>query len=229
MRETMGRRAQSTPRGEVRTTQATVSLSFTDAQLTAIDAALTSWRRSSLAGLIGLINDERRTLMKMGSKSETFCLQTMSPLTQNPQLVSPSHYARRICDSHCANPAQPRARSRIRPLHRERHTPRLDCQTFCSERQPHGSTRRAFRSMCEPLRSTIRAKGSAGDVLFLASRALRSKRRASCVIVHIPRSTRRANVLKRRALRLPFDDPNANARARRRRVRTNRTAAQRTG
>jgi len=70
-------------------TQATVSLSFTDAQLTAIDAAL-SELETQFAGLIGLTNDERRALMKMGNKSETFCRQTMSLLSQNPQLVPPS-------------------------------------------------------------------------------------------------------------------------------------------
>ena len=70
-------------------TQATVSLSFTDAQLTAIDAAL-SELETQFAGLIGLTNDERRALMKMGSKSETFCRQTMSLLVQNPQLVPAS-------------------------------------------------------------------------------------------------------------------------------------------
>ena len=70
-------------------TQATVSLSFTDAQLTAIDAAL-SELETQFDGLIGLTNDERRALMKMGSKSETFCRQTMSLLVQNPQLVPAS-------------------------------------------------------------------------------------------------------------------------------------------
>lgn len=70
-------------------TLATVSLSFTDAQLTAIDAAL-SELETQFAGLIGLTNDERRALMKMGNKSETFCRQTMSLLSQNPQLVPPS-------------------------------------------------------------------------------------------------------------------------------------------
>ena len=70
-------------------TQATVSLSFTDAQLSAIDAALAELE-TQFSALIGLTNDERRALTKMGSKSETFCRQTMSLLAQNPQLVPAS-------------------------------------------------------------------------------------------------------------------------------------------
>jgi hypothetical protein len=70
-------------------TFATVSLSFTDAQLTAIDAALAELE-TQFAALVGLTADQRKSLTKMGSKSEAFCRQTMSLLGQNPQLVPPS-------------------------------------------------------------------------------------------------------------------------------------------
>jgi hypothetical protein len=69
--------------------QASVSLSFTDVQLAAIDAAITELE-TQFAGLVGLTADQRRMLTKMGNKSEAFCRQTMSLLGQNPQLVPES-------------------------------------------------------------------------------------------------------------------------------------------
>jgi hypothetical protein len=42
-----------------------------------------------LDGLINLSVDERRTLNKMGDKSESFCRQTLVLLGQNPQVVPP--------------------------------------------------------------------------------------------------------------------------------------------
>lgn len=69
--------------------QAAVSLSFTDVQLAAIDAALTELE-TQFVGLVGLTPDRRRALTKMGNKSEAFCRQTMSLLGQNPQLVPAS-------------------------------------------------------------------------------------------------------------------------------------------
>lgn len=68
---------------------ANVSLSFTDAQLTAIDAALEQLE-TQFADLVGLTAAERKQLTKMGTKSETFCRQTMSLMAQNPQLVPAS-------------------------------------------------------------------------------------------------------------------------------------------
>jgi len=61
--------------------------------------------------------------------------------------------------------------------------------------------------MCRLLRSTIRAMGSIGEVIFSARRALRSKDRARRVIIRVPRSTGQAHFPKRRALRLTLDDP----------------------
>ena len=64
-----------------------VSLNLTDAQLTAIDSALTELE-AQLAGLIAL--PHKKSYKQMGNKSEAFCRQTMSLLGQNPQLVPAS-------------------------------------------------------------------------------------------------------------------------------------------
>ncbi|TXI49877.1 MAG: hypothetical protein E6Q50_06035 [Lysobacter sp.] len=66
-----------------------LSLQFSDQQLAAIDAALTSLE-SALAGLIALTPDQRRAMTKMGPKSEAFCRQTLTVLSQNPQVIPPS-------------------------------------------------------------------------------------------------------------------------------------------
>ena len=67
-------------------TQNIVSLNLTDDQLTAVDAALTSLE-TQLGGLIALSVREKRSLRKMGEKSESFCRQAMLLLSQNPELV----------------------------------------------------------------------------------------------------------------------------------------------
>ena len=69
--------------------QATLSLSFTEAQATAIDAALNELE-AQFAALVAMPAGERRRLMKMGDKSEAFCRQTLSLLDQNRQLVPQS-------------------------------------------------------------------------------------------------------------------------------------------
>lgn len=66
-----------------------VSLVLTDEQLTAIDGALATLEQN-LTGLLALTPDQRRSLAKMGDKSEVFCRQTLKLLTQNPQVVPPS-------------------------------------------------------------------------------------------------------------------------------------------
>lgn len=66
-----------------------VSLTFTDAQLVAIDQTLDTLE-SQLAGLVALTTTQRRAVPKMGEKSEAFCRQTLSLLEQNPQVVPPS-------------------------------------------------------------------------------------------------------------------------------------------
>jgi len=94
--------------------QASVSLSFTDAQLTAIDTALTELE-TQFAGLVGLTADQRRALTKMGNKSEAFCRQTMSLLGQNPQLVPESV---RLADSRQLLEALDDLRPRMQRLQR---------------------------------------------------------------------------------------------------------------
>ena len=66
-----------------------ISLTFTDAQLSAVDAALTTLE-DAFSGLVALDGDERRSLNRMGAKSEHFCRQTLHILSQNPQIVPPS-------------------------------------------------------------------------------------------------------------------------------------------
>ena len=63
-----------------------VSLSFTDAQLQAVDAALAELE-GQLSGLIALAIPEKRRLRKMGEKSEAFCRQALRVLAQNPEIV----------------------------------------------------------------------------------------------------------------------------------------------
>jgi len=76
-------------REETPMTQNIVSLNFTDADRTAIDEALAVLEQK-LAPLIGLTPDERRGLVKMGEKSETFCRETLTVLAQNTQFLPPS-------------------------------------------------------------------------------------------------------------------------------------------
>jgi len=68
-----------------------VSLNLTDAQLTAVDAALTELE-TQLSGLIALPIEQKRSLKKMGEKSEAFCRQALRVLEHNPQMV-PSNLA----------------------------------------------------------------------------------------------------------------------------------------
>lgn len=66
-----------------------VTLSLSDAQLQAIDQALTDLE-AQLTELVALGRDRRRGLARMGVKSEAFCRQTLSVLALNPQIVPPS-------------------------------------------------------------------------------------------------------------------------------------------
>ena len=63
-----------------------VSLNLTTDQLSAVDAALTALE-TQLSGLIALPVEQKRSLKKMGEKSEAFCRQALRVLEQNPQLV----------------------------------------------------------------------------------------------------------------------------------------------
>jgi hypothetical protein len=63
-----------------------ISLTLTDADHAAIADAL-STLESKLSGLISLSADERRSLNKMGEKSETFCRRTLVAMGENPGLI----------------------------------------------------------------------------------------------------------------------------------------------
>jgi hypothetical protein len=66
-----------------------LSLIVSDEQLTAVDNALTALE-AALPGLIALTVDQRKSLSRMGPKSEAFCRQTLTVLAQNPQVLPPS-------------------------------------------------------------------------------------------------------------------------------------------
>ena len=66
-----------------------ISLDITDTQVSAALDALAALE-AALPGLISMDAEERRRLTKMGRKSEVFCRQALSVLSQNPQIVPPN-------------------------------------------------------------------------------------------------------------------------------------------
>lgn len=66
-----------------------VSITLSDARVTAVEQLLADLE-TQLSDLIALNADTRRSLARMGDKSETFCRQTIGVLRQNPQIVPPS-------------------------------------------------------------------------------------------------------------------------------------------
>jgi hypothetical protein len=67
-----------------------ISLTLSEAELADVDAAITMLESRLSRHLIDLSVDERRSLSKMGDKSEAFCRQTLNVLAQNPQVVPAS-------------------------------------------------------------------------------------------------------------------------------------------
>ena len=63
-----------------------IALNLTADDIAAIDAALATLE-TRLAALVELSPDERRSLAKMGDKSEAFCRPTLIVLDQNRQIV----------------------------------------------------------------------------------------------------------------------------------------------
>ncbi len=63
-----------------------ISLTLTEADHAAIADAL-STLESKLTGLISLSAEHRRSLNKMGEKSETFCRRTLVTMNENPKLI----------------------------------------------------------------------------------------------------------------------------------------------
>jgi hypothetical protein len=70
-------------------TQNLITLTFPPADLAAIAAAIETLE-DKFVNLVDLSVSERRHLVKMGDKSETFCRQTLILLDQNRQMIPPS-------------------------------------------------------------------------------------------------------------------------------------------
>lgn len=66
-----------------------INLLFSDEELTTADQAL-GMLEFAFGGLIALDGEQRLGLNRMGGKSEQFCRQTLSVLSQNPQIVPAS-------------------------------------------------------------------------------------------------------------------------------------------
>jgi hypothetical protein len=66
-----------------------VSMNLTSDQLTAVDAALESLE-TNRSGVVAMTACQRRSVPRMGGKSEAFCRQALSLLVQNPQVVNPN-------------------------------------------------------------------------------------------------------------------------------------------
>lgn len=66
-----------------------VTIRWTAAELAELDQTLHTLRRL-LGNFIVLRPEQRRTLSKMGEKSEAFCRQTLSAVAANPEIVPPS-------------------------------------------------------------------------------------------------------------------------------------------
>lgn len=66
-----------------------ISLTLTDEQLVAADAALTALEQA-FAGFRALGVEQRKSISRMGAKSEQFCRQTLTVLGDNPQIVPAS-------------------------------------------------------------------------------------------------------------------------------------------
>src|SRR5690242_17088922 len=79
-------RSVSRPTGEQSMSQNIISLTFTEAQITALDAALTELE-TQLSGCIALDLTKKRALKKMGEKSEAFCRQALHMAELNPQMM----------------------------------------------------------------------------------------------------------------------------------------------
>ena len=63
-----------------------ISLTMTPDELTAIDASIADLE-TRLQGLIDLTTGQRRSVQKMGQKSEQFCRQIMNVMKLNPKVV----------------------------------------------------------------------------------------------------------------------------------------------
>jgi hypothetical protein len=71
-------------------TQNLISVTLSEAELAEMDAAIGTLETTLSKYLIDLSVVERRSLAKMGDKSEAFCRQTLNVLSQNPGVVPAS-------------------------------------------------------------------------------------------------------------------------------------------
>lgn len=85
----MGPRSHTRKHKEMDVSQNLISLEVSQQQLETVRTALDQIE-AALPGLISMETGERRGLMLMGPKSETFARQTLRVLEQNPKIVPPS-------------------------------------------------------------------------------------------------------------------------------------------
>lgn len=95
-------------------TQNLLSLDLSDSRLTAIDTLLTNLE-TQLAALAAMDAEKRKSLTRMGGKSEAFCRQALTALEQNPQLVPPSL---KVAEARADLDAIDRLRPRLQRLQR---------------------------------------------------------------------------------------------------------------
>lgn len=82
------------------------TLNLSDAQLNAIDSALTELETQ--LGLVALTSSSKLRAAKLGEKSESFCRQALQMLSENPQIIPPNlNVAEAVADL--------AARDRLRP------------------------------------------------------------------------------------------------------------------
>ena len=90
------------------------TLTLTDAQLQAIDQALADLE-TQFTDLVALDRDQRRSLARMGVKSEAFCRHALNALALNPQVVPSSI---RLTDAQADLLSLDRLRPRLQRLQR---------------------------------------------------------------------------------------------------------------
>ncbi|MEO8673854.1 MAG: hypothetical protein ABI411_21300 [Tahibacter sp.] len=66
-----------------------ISVSFSDAQLAAVDSSLDQIE-TQLSELVALTTKQRQVATKMGPRAEIFCRQTLDLLAQNQQVIPPN-------------------------------------------------------------------------------------------------------------------------------------------
>lgn len=63
-----------------------INLSLSDAQLANVDAALATLE-AEFAGLVALSVRQKRSMLRMGERSESFSRQALQVISQNPQMI----------------------------------------------------------------------------------------------------------------------------------------------